>query len=228
MPLLANVVLRSIRDIWSHGLKEHRRAALVWTEGKMKTVILTWLAILASSSYLHAEDCAKQFKIGEFGIPQSDSIAASTLPDGKRYKPVYMEKREVHVKPELCPFTYPLDVFQLHLKRDPRFLLAGCYGDVNSDGKRDYVLLLRHIADDRIQLHVFIHTPGGYRDIPLQTPAALKDYEQDIPHCIRKPPDGIFRGFDEDKFTVTGDVISYGWFSYYWEGNGLKEIITRD
>jgi hypothetical protein len=193
----------------------------------VKKVVISCIVLLASSSYLHAKDCTKQFTVGEYGIPQSDSVATSDLPYGKQYKPVYMEKREVHEKPEDCPYVYAFDVFQLRLKRQDRFLLAGCYGDLNSDRKRDYALLLRNIADDTIQLHVFIHTPDGYRDIRIQKPVPFKD-EQYIPQCIRKPSDGIFVGLEEQKYKVTGDLVRYGWYTYFWEENSLKEILTSD
>jgi len=193
----------------------------------MKTVIISCAIVLASSGYLHAEDCTKKFTIGEYGIPQSDSVVASGLPYGKQYEPVYMEKREVQDTPELCAYVYTFDVFQLKLKREGRFLLAGCYGDFNGDGKRDYALLLRNISDETIQLRVFIHEPDGYRVMPIQKPAALKD-ESPIPNCIRKPPDGIFVGLEEQKYKVTGDLIHYGWYTYFWEGNSLREILTSD
>jgi hypothetical protein len=190
-------------------------------------VVITCIVFLASSSYLHAEDCTKQFTIGEYGIPQSDTVVASNLPIGKQHKPVYMEKRVVQEKPEDCTDVYPSDVFLIQLKRYDTYLLAGCYGDVNSDGKRDYALLLRNIADDTIQLHVFIHTLDGYRDILIQQPVALKD-GQYIPQCIRKPADGIFVGLEERKYHVTGDLVRHGWYTYFWEGNNLKEILTSD
>ncbi len=193
----------------------------------MKTVIISCAIVLASSGYLHAEDCTKKFTIGEYGIPQSDSVVASGLPYGKQYEPVYMEKREVQDTPELCAYVYTFDVFQLKLKREGRFLLAGCYGDFNGDGKRDYALLLRNIADETIQLRVFIHEHDGYRVMPIQKPAALKD-ESPIPNCIRKPPDGIFVGLEEQKYKVAGDLIHYGWYTYFWEGNSLREILTSD
>ncbi|MCI0428813.1 MAG: hypothetical protein L0Z46_12435 [Nitrospiraceae bacterium] len=193
----------------------------------MKIVVISCIFLLASSSYLHAEDCAKQFLIGEFGIPQSDSVVAAGLPYGKQYEPVYMEKREVQEKPEVCPDVYASDVFQLKLTREDRFLLAACYGDLNSDGKRDYALLLRNIADEMIQLRIFIHAPGGYRVIPVQKPVTFKDGPY-IPQCIRKPSDGIFVGLEEEKYKVTGDLIRYGWYTYFWEGNGLREILTSD
>ncbi len=195
--------------------------------GRVKAIVIIGIVLFASCSDLHAEDCAKQFTIGEYGIPQSDSIAASRLSIGKQYKPVYMEKREVNEKPEDCSEVYPSDVFQLHLKRHDTYLLAGCYGDVNSDGKPDYALLLRSIADDSIQLHVFIHALDGYRDIPIQKPVAFAQ-AQSIPHCIRKPPDGIFVGLEEQKYNVTGDLVRYGWYTYFWEGNNLREILTSD
>ena len=193
----------------------------------MKAIVIIGIVLLASCSDLHAEDCAKQFTIGEYGIPQSDSVVASRLPIGKQYKPVYMEKREVNEKPEDCPEVYPSDVFQLHLKRHDAFLLAGCYGDVNSDGKRDYALLLRNMADDRVQLHVFIHAPDGYRAIPVQKPIAVAQ-PQSVPQCIRKPPDGIFVGLEGQTYNVTGDLVRYGWYTYFWEGNSLREILTSD
>jgi hypothetical protein len=193
----------------------------------MKTVIISCIFLLASSNYLRAEDCGKQFTIGEFGIPQSDPVVASGLPYGKQYEPVYMEKREVQEQPEVCHDVYAFDVFQLRLNREDSFLLAACYGDLNSDGKRDYALLLRNFADETIELRVFIHTPDGYRVIPVQKPVASKD-EPYIPHCIRKPPDGMFVGLEDQTYKVTGDLIRYGWYTYFWEGNGLREILTSD
>lgn len=193
----------------------------------MKEVVFICIVLLGSNNYLHAEDCTKQFPIGEYGIPQTDFVAVSDLPNGKQYKSVYMEKREVHEKPEDCPYVYPSDVFHLQLKKYDKFLLAGCYGDLNSDGKRDYALLLRNIVDDTIQLRVFIHTPDGYRDIPIRKSAAFEQ-EQHIPQCIRKPPDGIFLGLEEQKYKVTGDLVRYGWYTYFWEGDSLKEILTSD
>lgn len=74
----------------------------------MKTVIISCILLFASRSYLQAEDCTKQFPIGEFGIPQSDSVVASGLPYGKQYEPVYMEKHEVREKPEVLTFPRSL------------------------------------------------------------------------------------------------------------------------
>jgi hypothetical protein len=193
----------------------------------MKTVIISCLFLLASSGALHAADCTQKFTIGEYGIPQSDSAITSGLPYGKQYEPLYMEKRAIQEKPEVCPYVYAFDVFQLKRKRQPKLLLAGCYGDVNSDGKRDYALLLRNIADDTVQLRVFIHTPDGYRVILVQKPVAFED-DQYIPHCIRKPPNGLFIGLEEQRYHVAGDLIGYGWSTYFWEGNGLREILTSD
>jgi hypothetical protein len=193
----------------------------------VKAVIISCIFVLACSSYLHAEDCTKQFTIGEFAFRQSDSVVASGFPYGMQYEPVYMEKREVQEQPEVRTDVYASDVFQLKLTREDRSLLAACYGDLNSDGKRDYALLLRNIADGAIQLRIFIHTPGGYRVIPVQKPVAFKD-EPYIPQCIRKPPDGIFIGLEQDTYKVTGDLIRYGWYTYFWEGNGLREILTSD
>jgi len=72
-----------------------------------------------------------------------------------------------------------------------------------------------------------MHTPDGYEDISNQKPVAFKD-GQYIPHCIRKAPDGIFVGWEEQKSTVTGDLVRYGWYTYFWQGNSLKEILTSD
>jgi hypothetical protein len=193
----------------------------------VKNVIITCIVLLASINYLHAEECSKQFTIGEYGISQSDAIVTRGLSFGKQYEPMYMEKREIHEQNEHCPDVYPSDVFALHLKRQHTFLFAGCFGDVNSDGKRDYALLLRNDADDTIQLHVFLHTPDGYRDIPIQKPVALKDGPY-IPQCIRKPPNGIFVGLEQQTYKVIGDLVRYGWYTYFWEGNSLKEILTSD
>jgi hypothetical protein len=98
---------------------------------------------------------------------------------------------------------------------------------LNSDGKRDYAVLLRNIADGTRELRVFLHTPDGYRVLPVQKPVALKD-EPSIPQCLRKPPDGIVVGLEEQQYHVTGDLIRDGWYPYFWEGNSLREILTSD
>lgn len=193
----------------------------------MKKVLMSCIFVLASSGYLHAEDCTKKFTIGEYGIPQSDSIAAG-LPYGKQYEPVYMEKQKVDDEPDLCRYISISQVFQLKFKREGGFLLAGCYGDFNSDGKRDYALLVKNIADKTVHLRVFIHAPDGYRVIPLEETGAPHKDEVYIPSCERKPPDGIFVGLEEQKYKVTGDLIHYGWYTYFWEGNDLKQILTGD
>jgi hypothetical protein len=95
----------------------------------MQTVIISCIVVLASRSYLHAEDCSSQFRIGECGIPQSDSVVASALPYGKQYERVYLEKRQVQEQPEVCPDVYASDVFQLTRTREDRLLVAACYGD---------------------------------------------------------------------------------------------------
>jgi hypothetical protein len=33
---------------------------------------------------------------------------------------------------------------------------------------------------------------------------------------------------EEQTYKVTGDLIRYGWYTYFWEGNGLREILTSD
>lgn len=193
----------------------------------MKRTLIIGIILLLRCGYSHAEDCTKKFRIGEFGIPQSDPVIKSGVLYGREFEPVYMEKQKVNAEPDVCRYVYAFDVFRLTLKKEKRFLIAGCYGDLNGDNKRDYVLLLRNASDQRIRLQVFVRLATGYRVIPVQEP---RDFavELPIPMCERKPSNGIFIGLEEQKYKVSGDILHYGWYSYFWEGNGLKEIITSD
>lgn len=70
-------------------------------------------------------------------------------------------------------------------------MLAGCYGDFNGDGRRDYALLLQG---------------AGAEVIPPLWPG---------PYCRNKPPNGQYKAF-ESSVRVVGDVIQVGWYGYYW------------
>lgn len=181
----------------------------------MKTVIICCAILLISCGYSQAEDCTKGFPVGEYGIPQSDSIVASGSLYGNEFEPVYMKKQRVDEEgPDACRYVYTFDIFRLKLKKEEGFLFAGCWGDFNGDGKRDYALLLRSIADQKIQLRVFIQSINDYRVVPIWNPVDFND-DHPIPICIRKPSDGTFIGIWKEKYKVIGDLINYGWYTYF-------------
>jgi len=182
---------------------------------------------LLSSAPLWAEDCSRKFPSGEFGIPQSDPIAASGKLFAEGLIPLYMEKQRIEETPEVCRDVYAFDVFRLTLEKKKDYLYAGCYGDFNHDGVRDYVLLFASAPDrKKTQLKAFIHTGDGYRAISLGQGGVMDDGH--IPYCIRRPSNGIFRGLEGQEYKVPGDLVTYGWFTYFWENNDLREILTSD
>ncbi len=192
----------------------------------MRRVAVSWLLLLVSCAALRAEDCTKKFVVGEFGIPQAEAaaIAAKYLPQG--FIPLYMNKQKVEETPEVCRFVYSFDVFKVTPDKSAGSLNAGCYGDFNADGARDYVLLLASTADrTKTRLEAFVHTQDGYRAISIVQGASEEGY---IPRCIRKPRNGIFKGLEGAEFHVLGDGITYGWYTYFWEKDGFREILTSD
>ena len=137
-----------------------------------------------------------------------------------------MKKQTVEESPEVCRFVYAFDVFQLTQDKAADSLYAGCYGDFNADGARDYVLLLASAGDrKKTRLEVFIHTHDGYRAISLGQGDVGDGY---IPRCIRRPRNGVFHGLEDEVYQVIGDVVTYGWYSYFWEKDGFREILTSD
>jgi hypothetical protein len=193
----------------------------------MKTLIISLTFLMMFCADLRAVDCSNKFPIGEFGIQQSDPIVASGKLFGEGFTPVYMEKRKVEQTPEVCRYVYARDVFRLTLDEDNDFLYAGCYGDLKGDGARDYVLLLASGANrKKTQLMAFIPRANGYRAIPLGKGGEIGNGF--IPQCIRRPSSGVFEGLEGQRFNVVGDLVRYGWYTYFWEKNDLREILTSD
>ena len=193
----------------------------------MKALIISSIFLMLGCAQLRAEDCSEKFRVGEFGVPQSDSIVASGKLYGPEFVAVYMEKQRVEDAPEVCRYVYAFDVFRLTLDRREDFFYAGCYGDINGDGARDYVLLLTSAGDERrTQLKAFIHTGDGYRVVSLGQGGVIDSGY--IPRCIRRPPDGIFHFLEDGEVKVVGDLITYGWYTYFWENDDLREILTSD
>jgi hypothetical protein len=192
----------------------------------MQRLAISSVLLVVTCGCLRAEDCSKKFTIGEFGIPQADAavVSGKLFPQG--FVPVYMKKQKVEETPEVCRYVYAFDVFQLTPDKEADVLYAGCYGDFNADGARDYVLLLASAADrKKTELVAFVHTRDGYRAMPLGQGVIDDGY---IPRCIRRPQDGVFHALEAQEFHVVGDVITYGWYSYLWEKDGFREILTSD
>ena len=191
----------------------------------IKTLIIGLTFLVMSCADLRAEDCSKKFPIGEYGIPQSDPVVSSGKLFGEGFTPVYMEKQKVEQAADVCRYVYATDVFRLTLDKGKDFLYAGCYGDLKGEGARDYVLLLASGTDrKRTQLVTFIHQKNGYRAALLGKGDVIGNGF--IPQCIRRPSGGVFEGLEGQKFHVVGDLIRYGWYTYFWEKNNLREIVT--
>ncbi len=168
-----------------------------------------------------AVDCSGRFTAGAYGVPADDPAVRSGRLTVKGFTPIYLNKQPVEeADPEPCRYVTAYDVFQLVYESRRGLLLAGCYGDFDGDGRRDYALLLASAAGDKVLPHVFLARGGGYRVVALDPVTDPYGFNQDRslwpgPFCLKKPETGVFKSFDEET-TVVGDVIQVGWYGYVW------------
>jgi hypothetical protein len=78
----------------------------------------------------------------------------SSPPTRAEHEPLFVVRRPVAVDvPDTCHFIGLSDVFRLSEK--PSGLLAGCAGDFDGDGQKDYALLMRDKRDAVAKTFVF-------------------------------------------------------------------------
>ncbi len=169
---------------------------------------------------------AQRFAPGAYGVPATDPAVRAGLLTVAGFRPIYLEKRSVleETDPALCDYATAYDVFRLNYQ-EPRPLLAGCYGDFNGDGRRDYALLLQGAGGEVIP-HVFLAVPPHYRAFALPKVTDPYGFNEDQtlwpgPFCRQKPPNGQYKAF-ESSVRVIGDVIQVGWYGYYWSPKTMR------
>jgi hypothetical protein len=181
-------------------------------------------------------DCSDKFPVGLFALTPSDVARVAGAVTG--FSSVYVAKRPVPMEASAagdpCEFVYGFDVFRFTDDKEPGALVAGCRGDFDGDGDRDYVVLLRRRTDGVRLAYAFLARGGTFKAIEIGSygdPPAWSG-----PHCSPRPQSGIFEAPDfegtggGEKVRVIGDLITMGWFTYYWrpELNRFGAILTTD
>ena len=170
----------------------------------------------------HAVDCSERFPVGSFALTRAEAaVVAATLPG---YSPSYVLKKAVEMKSpgtgDPCEFVYGFDVFELTDKAQPGALVAGCRGDFDGDGVRNYVVLLLRRTDGVKLAYAFLARDGTFEVIELGLYGEPPAWSG--PYCSPKPQSGIFEGPDFEgtgervRVRVVGDLITMGWSTYYW------------
>jgi len=190
-------------------------------------LLIAWILLLTSAPGVAATtDCAQRFTPGTYGVPATDPAVRGGLLTVAGFRPIYLEKRsDEEADPALCDYVTAYDVFRLSYQ-EPRPLLAGCYGDFNGDGSRDYALLLQGTGGEVIP-HVFLAAPPGYRIITLPKVTDPYGFNEDRtlwpgPFCQKKPTSGQYKVLEGGSVHVVGDVIQVGWYAYYWSPDTMR------
>ena len=134
-----------------------------------------------------------------------------------------------------CELVYGFDVFEFTAATTPGALVAGCAGDFQGNGSRDYVVLLRRDVDGRYVPHVFLRRGRTFDVVELE-PHATDDSAWFGPFCQPKPQAGTFQPPDFEgtgervRVPVVGDLFTVGWWTYYWRPDlkRFEAILTTD
>ena len=110
-------------------------------------------------------DCSERFSPGRFALRLEDGLPLAATING--FSPVYLLKRPVNMMTvgaeDPCRFVYGFDVFERANPPRVGALVAGCSGDFDGDGVRDYVVLLRRQIDGFFLPHVFLARGDTFR-----------------------------------------------------------------
>ena len=182
-------------------------------------------------------DCSARFPVGRFALmaKQAGLLAGQV----RGFSVVYIVKKPLLVRSsgseDPCALVYGSDIFEFATPTTPGALVAGCVGDFQGNGSRDYVVLLRRNVDGRYSPHVFL-ARGRVFDVVELEPIATDDSGWFGPFCQPKPRTGIFQGPDFEgtgggaRVPVVGDLITVGWWTYYWRPDVKRfdAILTTD
>lgn len=175
----------------------------------------------APGSAAAAVDCADRLRVGDYGVPVNEPAVRTGALAVLGFAPIYLEKRTVvESDPSVCEYVTTSDVFRLTSRRGSG-LLAGCYGDFDGDGRRDYALLLREVGGTKVVPYVFLARPPHYVAFALGRIVDPYGFGEDPsvwpgPFCHRKPENRLYPALEGHVIHVFGDVIQVGWYVYYW------------
>jgi hypothetical protein len=184
-----------------------------------------------------AVDCSERFPVGRFALTQKD---AALLRGGlSGFSVVHILKKPLPMRSsgseDPCELVYGLDVFEFTPATTPGALVAGCTGDFDGNGSRDYVVLLRRDTDRRYVPRVFLARDRTFDVVDLAS-NATDDSAWFGPFCQAKPQAGIFQAPDLEgtgeraRIPVVGDLFTVGWWTYYWRPDlgRFDAILTTD
>lgn len=177
-----------------------------------------------------AVDCSEKFPVGRYALARQDAVPLAGTVSG--FLPVYLRKKPVHMRAsgmeDPCQYVYGFDVFEFTDAQQPGALVAGCAGDFDGDGVRDYAVLLRRARDGAMLAHVFLARGDGFQVFELAPPANPSDWTG--PFCTARPPSGIFEFLEGGKLHVSGDLVTLGWYTYYWRSDlrRFDWVLTTD
>lgn len=184
-----------------------------------------------------AVDCSERFPVGRFAL--SEKEAALLTGKLKGFSLVHILKKPLPMMSsgaeDPCEFVYGVDVFEFTAGSTPGALVAGCAGDFRGNGSRDYAVLLKSRVDGRYIPRVFLTRGRGF-DIAELAPHATDDSVWFGPFCQVKPHAGVFQSPDFEgrrdsvQVPVVGDLITVGWWTYYWRPDRKRfdAILTTD
>jgi hypothetical protein len=184
-----------------------------------------------------AVDCSERFPVGLFALTQKDAALLRGRLSG--FSVVHILKKPLPMRSsgseDPCELVYGLDVFELTPATTPGALVAGCAGDFDGNGSRDYVVLLRRDTDRRYVPRVFLARDRTFDVVDLAW-SATDDSAWFGPFCQAKPQAGTFQAPDLEgtgeraRIPVVGDLFTVGWWTYYWRPDlgRFDAILTTD
>jgi hypothetical protein len=96
--------------------------------------------------------CAERFQAGSYGVPVDELACRTGAFTVYGFAPMYLKMQNFELSHDAdCRYSTAYDVFRLILGQGGRSL-AGCYGDFDGDGRRDYALRLKGFDIDRAKL----------------------------------------------------------------------------
>lgn len=202
---------------------------LSWALMRWAGAVVLAALIGGTPTISHAVNCAEKFSVGRYALARKDAVPLAGRATG--LAPVYILKKPLEMKPvgseDPCEYVYGFDVFEFADEKQPGALVAGCAGDFDGDGVRDYVVLLRRAADGALLAHAFVARGDSFQMFEL---GRADGSGWTGPSCTARPPSGIFEYLEDGKLRVSGDLVTVGWYTYYWRPD-LKRfdaILTSD
>jgi len=198
---------------------------------------MTLLVVLVGMPRVgHAVNCSQKFPLGSFALTPAQAVLVTGKLTG--FSPIYILKKPVEIESsdggDPCEFVYGFDVFEFTDDQRPGALVAGCSGDLDGDGARDYVVLLRRRTDGAKVAYVFLTRGDTFEVIELGLYGEPPGWSG--PYCSPRPGTGIFEAPDFEgsgeraRVHVFGDLITMGWFTHYWRPDVQRfdAILTTD